>query len=139
MTDLQWDLLRKIIGGEIPQTLPVGFIIDSPWLPNWYGCRILDYFSNDQLWLDANLKPGETVLDLGSGAGFDLLLAALKVEPSGRAIGVEMTAAMREKARFVMSVMQERLQGLGGTWDRVTATAWVGHPSSTGWSWKTPT
>jgi uroporphyrinogen decarboxylase len=36
--------------------LPVGFIIDSPWLPNWYGIRILDYFSNDELWLNANLK-----------------------------------------------------------------------------------
>ncbi len=56
MTDLQWDLLRRTIGGEIPQTLPIGFIIDSPWLPNWYGTRILDYFTNDSLWLEANLK-----------------------------------------------------------------------------------
>jgi uroporphyrinogen-III decarboxylase len=36
--------------------VPIGFIIDSPWLPNWYGIRILDYFSSDELWLDANLK-----------------------------------------------------------------------------------
>lgn len=45
-----------------------------------------------------DLREGETVLDLGSGAGFDLLQAALKVGPAGRAIGVDMTAAMREKA-----------------------------------------
>jgi arsenite methyltransferase len=42
---------------------------------------------------------GETVLDLGSGAGFDLLQAAAMVGPSGRAIGVDMTPAMLDKAR----------------------------------------
>ena len=56
MTDQQWDLLQKTIKGEIVKPLPVGFIIDCPWLPNWYGIRILDYFSNDELWLNANLK-----------------------------------------------------------------------------------
>lgn len=45
------------------------------------------------------LRPGETVLDLGCGAGFDLLQAALQVGPSGRVIGIDMTPAMREKAR----------------------------------------
>jgi SAM-dependent methyltransferase len=47
----------------------------------------------------ANLSEGETVLDLGSGAGFDCLLAARKVGPAGRVIGVDMTDAMLEKAR----------------------------------------
>ncbi|MFH1195043.1 MAG: uroporphyrinogen decarboxylase family protein [bacterium] len=56
MTDQQWDVLLKVIKGEVITPLPVGFIIDCPWLPNWYGIKILDYFSNDQLWLDANLK-----------------------------------------------------------------------------------
>lgn len=56
MTDPQWELLLKVIRGEIIEPLPAGFIIDSPWLPNWYGISILDYFSNDRLWLDANLK-----------------------------------------------------------------------------------
>jgi SAM-dependent methyltransferase len=44
-------------------------------------------------------KPGETVLDLGSGAGFDALLAVQTVGPTGRVIGVDMTPAMLEKAR----------------------------------------
>lgn len=44
------------------------------------------------------IREGETVLDLGSGSGFDLLQAALRVGTSGRAIGVDMTQAMREKA-----------------------------------------
>jgi arsenite methyltransferase len=42
---------------------------------------------------------GETVLDLGSGAGFDALQAAAMVGPKGRVIGVDMTPAMLEKAR----------------------------------------
>jgi arsenite methyltransferase len=48
---------------------------------------------------DANLQPGQTVLDLGSGAGVDCFLAARQVGPAGRVIGVDMTDAMLEKAR----------------------------------------
>jgi arsenite methyltransferase len=47
----------------------------------------------------AAMQPGETVLDLGSGAGFDCFLAARKVGPAGRVIGVDMTDAMLAKAR----------------------------------------
>ena len=47
----------------------------------------------------AALKPGETVLDLGSGAGIDCFLAARELGPTGRVIGVDMTAAMLERAR----------------------------------------
>jgi SAM-dependent methyltransferase len=47
----------------------------------------------------AALKPGETVLDLGSGAGFDCFLAARRVGRTGRVIGVDMTPEMVSKAR----------------------------------------
>ncbi len=47
----------------------------------------------------ASLKEGETVLDLGSGAGFDCFLAANKVGKNGKIIGVDMTSEMIEKAR----------------------------------------
>lgn len=47
----------------------------------------------------ASLKEGDVVLDLGSGAGFDVFLAAKKIGASGRAIGVDMTDEMLEKAR----------------------------------------
>jgi arsenite methyltransferase len=47
----------------------------------------------------ASLKPGETVLDLGSGAGFDCFLAAARVGATGRIIGVDMTPEMLMKAR----------------------------------------
>jgi arsenite methyltransferase len=46
----------------------------------------------------AALQPGETVLDLGSGAGFDSFLAANKVGPEGRVIGVDMTLDMIQRA-----------------------------------------
>ena len=47
----------------------------------------------------AGLREGETVLDLGSGAGFDAFLAARRVGKSGKVIGVDMTSEMVEKAR----------------------------------------
>ena len=47
----------------------------------------------------ANLKPGEVVIDLGSGAGFDALLAAEKLGSEGRFIGVDMTPEMLARAR----------------------------------------
>lgn len=47
----------------------------------------------------ANLREGETVVDLGSGGGLDVFLAATKVGPTGRAIGIDMTPEMVERAR----------------------------------------
>ena len=47
----------------------------------------------------AELQEGETVLDLGSGAGFDAFLSAMRVGPEGRVIGVDMTPEMVERAK----------------------------------------
>src|SRR6476661_9048412 len=47
----------------------------------------------------AKLRPGEVVVDLGSGGGLDVFLAARKVGPTGRAIGIDMTPGMLERAR----------------------------------------
>jgi arsenite methyltransferase len=47
----------------------------------------------------ASIKPGETILDLGSGAGFDCFVAARQLAGTGRVIGVDMTPAMITKAR----------------------------------------
>jgi arsenite methyltransferase len=47
----------------------------------------------------ARLRPGETVVDLGCGGGLDVLLAALKVGPTGRVIGIDMTPEMIDRAR----------------------------------------
>lgn len=47
----------------------------------------------------ASLRPGETVVDLGSGGGLDVFLAAKRVGPTGKAIGIDMTPEMLELAR----------------------------------------
>jgi len=56
----------------------------------------------------AALKPGEVVLDLGSGGGFDIFIAGPKVGPTGRAIGVDMTPDMLAKARRNIAGYRER-------------------------------
>ena len=70
MTDKQWNDLLKIANGEKPDSLPIGFIIDCPWLPNWFGINILDYFTNDELWIKANLKAIETFPNVTFLPGF---------------------------------------------------------------------
>ena len=56
----------------------------------------------------AQLKSGEVVLDLGSGGGFDVFIAARKVGPSGKAIGVDMTPEMLSKARQAIAVFTQK-------------------------------
>jgi SAM-dependent methyltransferase len=56
----------------------------------------------------AAVKPGEVVLDLGSGGGFDVFIAARKVGATGRAIGVDMTPEMLAKARKNIGPYRER-------------------------------
>jgi len=70
MTDKQWNTLISVINGETLPCVPAGFIVDSPWLPNWYGITLLDYFSNDESWLKANLTAIETFPDLMFLPGF---------------------------------------------------------------------
>ena len=70
MTDAQWNRLVSVIKGEPQSDIPVGFIIDSPWLPKWYGISILDYFSNDESWLKANIAACEAFPDVMFLPGF---------------------------------------------------------------------
>jgi arsenite methyltransferase len=56
----------------------------------------------------AALKPGEVVVDLGSGGGFDIFIAGRKVGATGRAIGVDMTAEMLAKARHNTAAYREQ-------------------------------
>jgi len=52
----QWRDLLGVLSGEVRRPLPVGFIVDCPWLPGWYGVPIAEYLSSETLWLDANLR-----------------------------------------------------------------------------------
>lgn len=66
------------------------------------------------------IEAGDTVLDIGSGSGTDLLLAALLVGPGGQAIGVDMTQAMRDKAMAnARSVGVSHVQVLEGNAERL--------------------
>jgi uroporphyrinogen decarboxylase len=56
MNDRQWDALVSVIRGEALRPLPTAFIVDSPWLPNWAGHAILDYFTDERIFLEDNLK-----------------------------------------------------------------------------------
>ena len=60
MTDEQWQDLLAVIRGERVDPLPVGFIIDSPWLPGWCGMAVADYLSSENLWFEANRRAIET-------------------------------------------------------------------------------
>jgi uroporphyrinogen-III decarboxylase len=56
MNDQQWNTLVSVVRGETVRPLPTAFIIDSPWLPKWAGHTILDYFTDDGMFLDDNLR-----------------------------------------------------------------------------------
>ncbi len=60
MTDQHWETLLGVIEGQKFEIFPTGFIIDSPWLPNWAGMSIMDYFSSEEHWFQAHLKAAKT-------------------------------------------------------------------------------
>ncbi len=70
MTDKQWTELINVVQGKKSEQIPVGFIIDSPWLPNWYGIKIIDYYTSDDTWFKANMKAIETFPDVWFLPGF---------------------------------------------------------------------
>ena len=59
MKNSSWNDLIDLIDGKKIDYNPVGFIIDSPWIPGWYGISNIDYYSSDELWLKSNLKANE--------------------------------------------------------------------------------
>jgi uroporphyrinogen decarboxylase len=70
MLNSSWDDLIKMINGEKLNYQPAGFIIDSPWIPGWYGISTVDFYSSDEYWLKSNLKAVNTYPDLWFMPGF---------------------------------------------------------------------
>jgi len=70
MTEEQWQTLLSVISGQRLNPIPIGFIIDSPWLPNWAGMTIKEYYDDESKWLDANLKALRTFPDVMLLPGF---------------------------------------------------------------------
>lgn len=64
MTDQQWNDFLRVMQGELLDSLPVGFIIDCPWLPGWCDMSVLDYLGSERKWLEANRRAIDTFPDI---------------------------------------------------------------------------
>lgn len=64
MTDPQWDYLLRILDGEVFDPLPVGFLVDGPWVSELAGASLMDYFGDGDLWLRANLEAQQRFPDV---------------------------------------------------------------------------
>jgi uroporphyrinogen-III decarboxylase len=64
MRNSSWNDLLAIIDGKKLNYKPVGFIIDSPWIPGWYGISNIDFYASDEHWLNSNLKAVNTFPDV---------------------------------------------------------------------------
>ena len=72
---------------------------DPTWLEGIPDCAVDSFAGTGSPFRLGPLAPGERVLDLGSGAGLDSLIASRMVGPEGRVVGIDMTPAMIERAR----------------------------------------
>jgi len=70
MRNSSWNDLKTLIDGKKLNYHPVGFIIDSPWIPGWYGIPVIDYYASDEQWLKSNLKAINTFPDVWFMPGF---------------------------------------------------------------------
>ena len=70
MTNAQWKWLTDIVHGRYTGPPATGFIIDSPWIPGWYGISHLQFYSSDRLWMNAHKKVLETFPDTMFLPGF---------------------------------------------------------------------
>lgn len=70
MTSQHWKDLLAVIEGNKLSNPPIGFIIDSPWIPGWFGVSTIDYYTNDKNWFEANKKAIETFPDAMFLPGF---------------------------------------------------------------------
>ena len=64
MTDTQWECLLSILGGERLSPVPTGFLVDGPWVCGANSLRLMDYFTDTQAWLRANLNAIERFPDV---------------------------------------------------------------------------
>lgn len=99
-------IVRESYGAVVPQHMRVAeSLYDSDeiaWLPESVKAYALGLGNPIRY---ADLQPGEAVLDVGSGAGIDTFLAAKKVGPTGRVIGLDMTPEMIARAHTNQQIL----------------------------------
>ncbi len=70
MTNKQWQIITGLVSGNAAEKPVTGFIIDSPWLPGWYGISNIEYYASERNWIEANRKAIETFPDTIFFPGF---------------------------------------------------------------------
>jgi len=88
MNNNSWSELLALINGDYTGQPPVGFIIDSPWIPGWYGIPIMQYYAADGPWFESNLRAINRFPDVWFLPGF-WAEYGMCTEPS--AFGAKMT------------------------------------------------
>src|SRR5215210_5204362 len=87
---------------------PLAHMLEYPeeWLEGIPESSIESFAGTSNPFSLGDILPGDRVVDVGCGAGIDSLIAAKKVGPDGRVIGVDMTSSMLEKARRAADEME---------------------------------
>ena len=110
MNAQQWDTLVAAVRGEDLRPLPTAFIVDSPWLPNWAGHTILDYYADDGVFMEANFAAIRAFPDA-------LLVPRSAVRQTGQLTGLFVVEA-GPRARFrlvkIAPYDAERVEVLSG-------------------------
>lgn len=70
MRNSSFDDLSALIDGKKLNYRPVGFIVDSPWIPGWYGIPVIDYYASNEQWLKSNFKVINTFPEVWFMPGF---------------------------------------------------------------------
>ncbi len=70
MNDEQWKGLLEVVNGKQRRPTPCGFIIDSPWLPGWWGIDTVEYLSSESTWFEANRSAIEMFPEIWFLPGF---------------------------------------------------------------------
>jgi hypothetical protein len=102
------------------------FEYDTAWLDRAPAGAVDSFAGVGNPHLRSNLRPGETVLDLGSGAGLDSIVAGWQVGPTGSVIGLDLNPTMCRKAEANASASGVRLDCRTGAMEQIPASRRVG-------------
>jgi SAM-dependent methyltransferase len=95
------------------------FDYDPAWLDRAPAAAVASFAGVGNPHLRGDIKPGETVLDLGSGAGLDSVIASWMTGPSGEVIGIDLNPAMCLKSQATAAVSGTKMECREGTMENI--------------------